>query len=233
MEEKNGLNDIILKKNNPKNNNKKIILAVATLGVILIIVVVLMNSLTSSGTSNLPQQPILPKPLSAPEKKNNSTYNEYDEPLFEDVEVIEDEDNYNQNLSQIAQKLKEESLQEDVIEIEEPVQRVVHKSEPKVVKQPKVIVKQQSPKKDVLHKKTVATGRYYIQVGSFSRYAPNKKFLKSITDKGYGYKYHKVTVKSKEINKILVGPFQTEREARKALKAVRKDIVAGAFLTKL
>ena len=231
MEEKNGLNDIILQKNNPTNNNKKIILAVATLGIILIIVVVLMNSFTSNGTNNLPQQPILPEPLSAPEKEKSS-YSEYDEPLFEDVEVIEDEENYNQNLSQIAQKLKEESLQEEVIEIEEPVQRVVHKPKPK----PKPVVKPKPKKvikKDVVHKKTATSGRYYVQVGSFSRYTPNKKFLKSITDKGYSYKYHKVVVKSKEINKILVGPFKTESEARKALKSVRKDIVAGAFLTKI
>jgi len=233
MEEKNGLNDIILQKNNSTNNNKKIILAVATLGIILIIVVVLMNSLTSSGTNNLPQQPILPEPLSAPEKKENSASNEYDEPLFEDVEVIEDEDNFNQNLSQIAQKLKEESLQEEFIDIEEPVQRIVHKPKPKPIVRPKKIVKKHAPKKDTVLKKTILSGRYYIQVGSFSRYTPNKKFLKSITDKGYHYKYHKVTVKSKEVNKILVGPFKTESEARKALKSVRKDIVAGAFLTKI
>ena len=240
MEENNGLNDIILQKNNPVNNNKKIILAVATLGVILIIVVVLMNSLTSSGTSNLPQQPILPEPLSAPDKKEKSTYNEYDEPLFEDVEVIEDEDSYNPNLSQIAQKLKEESLkEEEVVEIEEPVKRVVHKPKPKPKPKPvakpvvKKVVNKHTYKKETKPKKVTSSGRYYIQVGSFSRYTPNKKFLKSITDKGYSYKYHKVTVKSKEINKILVGPFKTESEARKALKSVRKDIVAGAFLTKI
>jgi DedD protein len=238
MEDKNGLNDIILKKNNPANNNKKIILAVATLGIILIIVVVLMNSLSSNGNSNLPQ-PILPDPLTTPDKKAKTQTDEYNEPLFEDVEVVEDDSDYNQNLSQIAQKLKEESLHDDVIDIEEPVQRVVHKPKPKpktVVKhtpKPKHVVKKQSPKKEYINKKSVTSGRYYIQVGSFSRYTPNKRFLKSITDKGYSYKYHKVTVKNKEINKILVGPFKTEHEARKALKSVRKDIVAGAFLTKI
>jgi len=244
MEDKNGLNDIILQKNNPATNNKKIILAVATLGVILIIVVVLMNSLTSTGTDNLPQQPELPKPLSAPEKQKDALANEYDEPLFEDVEVVEDDGDYNQNLSQIAQKLKEESLQEEKVqEIKEPVQKVVHHTVKPVVKhtpKPKHVVKptthhvkKPTPKKVHTPTKTATSGRYYIQVGSFSKYSPNKKFLKSITDKGYNYKYHKVNLHGKELNKILVGPFRTEHDARKALKSVRKDIVAGAFLTKI
>lgn len=226
MEDKNGLNDIILQKNNPTNNNKKIILAVATLGIILIIVVVLMNSFSSSGTNNLPKQPILPEPLIAPQK-DKSTLSEYDEPLFEDVEVVEDEDDYNPNLSQIAQKLKEESLQNEYVDIDEPVQRIVPKPKKVTKHEVKKVVKKHTPKN------IASSDRYYIQVGSFSRYTPNKKFLKSITDKGYNYKFHKVTVKSKEINKILVGPFKTEREARKALKSIRKDIVAGAFLTKI
>ncbi len=236
MEEKNQLNDIILDKSSSSNNNKKIVLAVATLGIILIIVVVLMNSLTSNGTDNLPQ-PLLPEPLLAPEAKSKTAYNsEYDEPLFEEVEIVDDIDEdleYNQNLSQIAQKLKQESLEEEIVAV--VAAAPVVKSKPVISKHYKPV----PAKKVVVNKekktinKTLATGRYFIQVGSFSTYEPNKKFLKSITDKGYSYKYHKVTVKSKSINKILVGPFGTERDARVALRSVRRDIVAGAFLTKI
>ena len=63
----------------------------------------------------------------------------------------------------------------------------------------------------------------------FSTYAPNKKFLDSITTKGYKYKFYKV----KTLNKVLVGPFKTEKEARNALRVIRKDIEAGAFLTRM
>jgi len=232
MEEKNQLNDIILDKNGSSNNNKKIVLAVATLGIILIIVVVLMNSLTSNGTDNLPQ-PLLPEPLIAPEAKSKHVNDsEYGDPLFEEVEIVEDIDEdmeYNHNLNEIAQKLKRESLEEEVITVVAPVS----KPKPVVTK-----VYKPAPVKNIVKGKTpviktTATGRYFIQVGSFSTYQPNKKFLKSITDKGYSYKYHKVTIKSNTINKILVGPFGTERDARTALKSVRKDIVAGAFLTKI
>jgi len=75
--------------------------------------------------------------------------------------------------------------------------------------------------------------KYYVQVGSFSKYEPNKKFLKSITDRGFNYKYYKVNVNSQVLNKILIGPFRSEKDARVALKTIRKHIEAGAFLTKI
>ncbi len=211
MEEKNELNDIILNKSGASNNNKKIVLAVATLGVILIIVVMLMNSLTSSGTDNLPQAVLPPQP------NIQTTPTITDEPLFEEVEVIEEDSTDSDNLDQIAQKLKQESLQE-IVEVYEPVK--------KIVKSPVVAKKQATTK-------STSTKAYYVQVGSFSKYSPNKKFLKSITDKGFSYKFHKVTKNSKTLNKVLVGPFTKEEEARNALRVIRKSIESGAFLTKI
>ena len=106
MKESNELNDIILNKGGSANNNKKIILAVATLGVILIIVVMLMNSLTSNGTDNLPQAVLPPQP------KTQNINAVQEEPLFEELEVIEEDSVNNDNLDQIAKKLKEESQEE-------------------------------------------------------------------------------------------------------------------------
>ena len=227
MEEKNELNDIILNKGGSTNNNKKIVLAVATLGVILIIVVMLMNSLTSNGTDNLPQA-VLP-----PEPKIKTSVDIPEEPLFEEVEIIEEDTQNSDNLDQIAKKLKEESqvdekIQEAIVEptvvVAEPVKKAVVK---KVT--PKPVVKKTTPKVT----KSTASKQNYIQVGSFSKYAPNKKFLQSITNKGYKYKYHKVTRNGKVLNKVLVGPFSSEKDARKALRTIRSSIEAGAFLTKI
>lgn len=217
MEEKNELNDIILNKGGAANNNKKIVLAVATLGVILIIVVMLMNSLTSSGTDNLPQAVLPPKP------KVQTTPQITDEPLFEEVEVVEEVSSDSDNLDQIAQKLKQESLAE-ITPVEEPV---VQAKKPAVKPKATPVAKKQTVTK------ATSTKSYYVQVGSFSKYAPNKKFLKSITDKGFSYKYHKVTKNSKTLNKVLVGPFVKEKEARSALKIIRKSIEPGAFLSKI
>jgi len=158
MEEKNELGDIILNKNSKEGGNKKIIFAAATLGVILIVVVLLMNSLNSENDNNLPQATLPPKPATITEKEPK------EEPLFEDVEVVDetaqDED---EKLEKIAQKLKEESVQESTIE-EVKQQRVKKKPKVVAVKESKKV---NSTKKPV-HKKA-SHGRYYVQVGSFSK----------------------------------------------------------------
>ena len=215
MNDKNELNDIILNKGGSANSNKKIILAVATLGVILIIVVMLMNSLSSNGTDNLPQAALPPEPQAQVIEEDA------DEPLFEEVEVIEEESNSDANLDAIAQKLKEESMQEEVIVVApKPVKKI-------------------APKKTVAKKiaapvvKSTSGIAYYIQVGSFSKYEPNKKFLKSITNLGFDYKFHKVTKNSKTFNKVLVGPFSTSKAAKDARRVIRAKVEPGAFLVKL
>jgi DedD protein len=105
MEEKNELNDIILNKGGSSSGSKKLLLAIATLTLILIIVLVIMNSLKNDEVQKAPQA-ILPPEPSAPTEIIN-------DPLFEPVEVIQEgnESGANQNLDQVAQKIKEESLQ--------------------------------------------------------------------------------------------------------------------------
>jgi DedD protein len=236
MQEKNELNDIILNKGASSNSSKKIVLAVATLGVILIVVVLLMNTLASNGTDNLPQAVLPPQPTSS------TDIHQANEPLFEEVEVVEDE-NKNSDLDQIAQKLKEQSETEEIFVEDEMVQpkQAVKKVTKKVVKkaQPKKVTKKVAKKavKKVttppVKQPTSTTKQYYIQVGSFSTYEPNKEFLKSITDNGFTYKYHKTTRNNKVLNKVLVGPFNNEKNARNALRTIRSSVEAGAFLVRI
>lgn len=230
MNENNELNDIILNKGGSTNNNKKIILAVATLGVILIVVVMLMNSLTSSGTDNLPQTPTPPQ----------ITSNEppQEEALFEEVEVLDDTSE-DDNLDAIAARLKEESfveetLEEETIMIPEPVIE-----QPKKVATPKIVTPKAetprvvSPKPAPVAKTYQSKIYHYVQVGSFSKYSPNKKFLKSITNLGYKYKFHKTIKNSKTLNKVLVGPFKSAREAKNARKILRLKVEPGSFLVQI
>jgi len=222
MDEKNELSDIVLNKGGSSNSNKKIILAIATLGVVLIVVVMLMNSINSKGTSNLPQAVLPPEPKAQVASENALEK----EPLFEDVPVVQEKQQEDTNLDHIAKKLKQESAETQVETIEEPV-----KSTPVVQKQKRVVKAKVSPKKVKKTPQKVATFEhaYFVQVGSFSKYRPNKKFLNSITRLGYKYSYHKV----KNINKVLVGPFNTRKEANKAKAVLRSKVVRGAFLVKL
>lgn len=240
MEEKNELNDIILNRGGASSGNKKIILAVATLGVILIIVVMLMNTLSSGGTDNLPQAVLPPEP-----QKQTSTVAE--DPLFEEVAVVQEAGQNDASLDQITQKLKEESTKENTTqavaeesvkpaEKEAPVQP---KSEPLkeskkiTAKETKKIVVKETPKEPQSVATKTSSNGYYIQVGSFEKNQPDKKFLDSILNLGYKYKFHEVAINSRTISKVLVGPFDSETEARKALKPVRSSVEAGAFLTKI
>ncbi len=105
MEEKNELNDIILNKGGSGNGSKKLLLAIAALTLILIIVLVIMSSLKNDEVQKSPQA-ILPPEPSAPTEVIS-------DPLFEPVEVIQEGNGSigEQNLDQVAQKIKEESLQ--------------------------------------------------------------------------------------------------------------------------
>ncbi|MBC8238728.1 MAG: SPOR domain-containing protein [Helicobacteraceae bacterium] len=224
MKDNNELNDIILNKGGSANNNKKVILAVATLGVILIIVVMLMNSLTSTGTDNLPQTPLPPEP------KMQATQEMKDEPLFEEVEVMQEESKPSDNLDAIAKKLKEESQELDAPEVQMIEEPIVAETKPKPVAKPKPVVK---PVTQTSAPTSTSKSYYYIQVGSFSKYAPNKKFLASITDLGYKYKFHKITKNGTSFNKVLVGPFKSSVTAKDARRVLRAKVEPGAFLIKL
>lgn len=228
VEEKNELNNIILNHKDGNGGNKKLLLAIATLAIILIIVVAIMSRINSDSTENIPQAILPPEP---------------DEPLFEPITVIEESSDASGKLERIAKKIKEESadsydyippyeeeseVQEEELVIVEPVipEPVVSKT----VSKPK-------PKNSVrptpVPSNGVTKGKYYLQVGSFAKFTPSKKFIDTITKYGYKYTYHQVIRGGKTINKVLVGPFNSEKEARKALPIIRKKIEPGAFLTKV
>jgi len=219
MDDKNELSDIVLNKNNTANSNKKIILAVATLGVVLIIVIMLMNSMNSSSTENLPQAVLPPKP-----QKEVTQENIQEEPLFEEVQVMQDDTSSDADLDKIAQKLKQESQAEETPKSVKKIVPVIKHKKSVRTSTPKIVKTTKKPTK-----KATSFIQYYIQVGSFSKYEPNKKFLTSIKRLGFDYRYHKVG----SLNKVLVGPFKTKKEADNAKKVLRAKVEPGAFLVKL
>ncbi|WP_345978626.1 SPOR domain-containing protein [Sulfurimonas sp. HSL3-2] len=230
MEERNELNDIILNKgNDAASSSKKVILAVAILTIILIVVVMIMKNSGSSGIENLPQAQETTKTNLPPEPPMPQADEQSNSSLFEPVEIVK-EDKKDDDLDKIAKKLKEESLTKDYNEPETTMMPV--ESKPKVqapVKKAAPVVKKESVQKTT----PVASGKQtYIQVGSFAKYEPDKKFLASIKKLGYDYTYHKINRNGKTINKVLVGPFTTESDARAALKKIRKNVEPGAFVTK-
>lgn len=225
MEDKNELNDIILNKGGKGAINKKVILAVATLVVILIAVVVLMNSLSSKGSKNLPQ------PAAPTQAKSTKAPIINDEPLFEDVAVIEEAPSAT-SLEQIAQKLKEESKAKEELAPavkSEPTPKPEAKTEPKPEPAPKPEAKTEP--KTGTQKSGIVGGSFYIQVGSFTK-EPNKKATDNITKNGYNYTLYTVTQDGKVLNKLLIGPYPTRAKANEALGGVKNSIEKNAFILK-
>ncbi len=236
MEEKNELNDIILNKSTHNSNNKKLLLAVATLAIFLIIVVVIMNSLKSEGTDNLPQAVLPPEPVAQSDTLK-------DDPLFEPVEVVEEDNSEDLHLNEIAQKLKKESLNEDKPEVITDEEVVV--VEPKPLTPPSKTLKAKPKAKPVKYTqatkpkpayneaKSITKGRFYVQVGSFTKFKPSATFIGKIKAEGFSYTYHKVNINGRDINKVLIGPFKSKTEANKARKKIRSTIEPGAFTIKI
>lgn len=232
MDEKNELNDIILNRNSGNSGMKKLMLAVASLAILLIIVVVIMSSLNSGGTSNLPQ------PIEPPQTNQVPSPVE-DDPLFEPM-AIDETANEEESLDNVAKKIKEQSQNSELIAgpdemIEEETEVVVPAKYEKPVKEEPTRVEKPAVKKTVKKAETkpAVRGTYYIQVGSFGRYAPDKKFLQKITNSGYSYIIHDATVNGVSMKKVLVGPYASDKAARKDLPSVRSKIEPGAFLSRI
>ncbi len=262
MEDRNGLNDIILNKSSKNNSTKKILLTIATFAIILIVVVVVMNQFGGNKEAQLPHPPEVKK-VAVEEVVKEPVYNEstetaavvsepeaevdaaptqpleepkpaaaakpLDEPVFEEPEIIEEPDYTTSAKAKPAPT---------------PVVKPVAKPAPApVVKEEKQVLKAKpfrpSGKYDPEAKRVVDTapaavsGKYYVQVGSFAKYAPSKSFLDKIAARGYTYTFHKVTRNGNTVNKVLVGPFRTQSAAREALPVIRQHVEPGAFLIKL
>jgi len=95
------------------------------------------------------------------------------------------------------------------------------------------IVKTISPEKVSTNESSSNERAYFIQTGTFMRFNPNKKFLKSITDLGLSYSID-IYQNSREqkITRVLVGPFDNKSDANEALLTVREKLVKDAYVLK-
>lgn len=115
-----------------------------------------------------------------------------------------------------------------------PVEKKVVKPKPVVSDKPKRKVVVVPPKETNFVKKKTATkvDGYYIQVGSFSK-KPTDRYLNNIEKKGYRYTVHRMNIKGKYYNKVLIGPYPTRNIAKKSLSNVRNAFnVPGAYILK-
>ncbi len=108
-----------------------------------------------------------------------------------------------------------------------------------IVAEPIAVTK---PKEVVIYTKKVTSpapspishlSGYFIQVGATSKSFPDKRFLTKIKNSGYDYIVHKVTIKNKDIKKVLVGPYTTRNQARENLSDIQSKINPSAYIYRI
>ncbi|GAB6044704.1 hypothetical protein JCM11957_03020 [Caminibacter profundus] len=205
----------------PKKDLKKP-LVYGAIGFLIFIIIVIAIAIFQNTTSKNENNEIIP-----PVEKPKTTL---DAPEFKPLKVEENQEN---NID--TQKLIEEKPKEEQTPKEEKIKE--EKINPQINETPKEEPKkEEKPKKEAPKKAT--QGNYYIQVAALLKNAkPNKKFLSLIKKEGFNYKtYHTYIVKNGEkikVTKILIGPFETKKEAKKALKKVKASISQTAFIFKV
>lgn len=240
------LNDIILNKNSGDFSGfKKVLLAVATFAVLLIVVVVIMSTLSDdnaglattlkkeSQSKIIPPEPdtitqsssdlFKPAVISADEPAKIEASELDLEATVQEVEEI------NESVADVVQA---PAPAEEVTIVEDPYEKV--EVAPIVIK-PVTTVKKVTPKKVV--KKTKGSkkpvvNKHYVQVGSFVKAKPNKKMIKKITGLGLNYALKRVSVRGTMVTKLLIGPYDSYREARKAQTMIKQKIESSAFIYK-
>lgn len=74
-----------------------------------------------------------------------------------------------------------------------------------------------------------ATRGFYVQVGSFSKFSPNKQLLGLINEGKFSYRMQK----SGDNNRLLIGPYGTKQEAQDRLSEIRSKINKDAFIKEI
>ena len=233
----NELDDIVLEKYEKKERIKRY--AIIGGSIILIFIIVISIVKIVSDSSSAPQDRLVEEqPIESVEEDE-----------FENVPIIAQEESEPKENEEINSVIKEVLNKEKVLqksqnpkqnpEVASKKQQPQNK-EPKaehVKKEPvkaalKEVKKTKKPVKKPVNKTVTAKGRYYIQVGAFSKY-PDKKFLQKLEQNGFNYVIKEFEINGKKIKRVYVGPFATKKEAQKALKKVRAKINKDAFVKRL
>jgi len=237
-DEHNELNDIILKRSGKSGTRKKMLIGIGTLVIVAIVIIFVMGRMSDSTPNQLPQ-PAQLTPQSPTLQPVTET-----ETVPESVEQTEAQ----AHLDAVAERVKSQAEQapvpleqSEVVVIDETSEEAVQPAETTAPEAPQSTVSSEpvqtvntpvaKPAPSPAPKTAQpAYGDVYIQVGSFSRYQPQKSFLANIERSGYAYTMHRVVVNGKISNKVLVGPFKDRSDARAHLQDVRRQIESGAFI---
>jgi len=227
MEDKNELSDIVLEKTGNKTLKAKRILIIIAILIIIFLAVILSMKIINKPVANTKPKLILP-----PEPTTSVQKVKKDEQLFKQVPIIEENNTKKDSFENMVKSLKEKEIKKErTAQVSENKKQTAQ-----TIVVPKVIQTVVKPIKKAVKKKAAnivskkATVGIYVQVGATSKYSPDKKFLKSISNKKYNYRLLPIVINGKKITKILIGPFKTNKLAKANLNKIRSSINKNAFI---
>ncbi len=247
MEDKNELNDILIKNGEKGGNNLKNILLFAAVTLLVFFIGVLAFKMLSQEEAKERAQAVLPEaPTSAVEQtfeKEPLSATPADEGLSAYKEILEKNRRKNAEAEAPAEApAGEENVVADTALPEAtpptpPVPAVEALPEPEaapeIKTEPKPSVLDESKKDKPAPKPQAKKEKhYYIQVAALSQFDPNKKFLATITDNKYQYTIVKRTVNGLSYKRVYIGPFASSKEAEAELPKVKEKITPKAFVVK-
>ncbi len=247
----NELDDIVLEKYEKKEKLKRYAIIGGAVIVIFFIVFYIVKVITDS--SSAPQDTLVEEQVIQSSASNEVS----EEEGFEEVPVIAEESQKNQEPTEEKDELnsviKEVLSKEKKLAKEEAVatqtktpplskpQPSAKSVTPKPKTKPATIAKSTPKKATTQHKSTKKSapskvdshGSYYVQVGAFLKYDPDKNFLAKIKRSGYNYIIKEFHINGQKIKRVYIGPYSSKSSALKQLRTIKRTIASNAFITRL
>lgn len=234
------LDDLLISGNEDEevreSKSKKTILLVAigvVLFAIIILIVYLLQGDTKQATST---NTAINKPLEEaklPEVEQKETNTDFGQVPIQSQNSSNSDEQFQRIIDQIKAQQKEQSLPNPPKEEVAPIKEVVapSKSEPEAKKVDNNVATPSAPNVAIQSNQSsneIAKG-FYIQVGSFSKFSPNKELLGTIKDLNFKYSMQKAG----EVNRLLIGPFKTKLDAQNQLGLVKERLNKDAFIKEI
>lgn len=246
------LDDLLISNNEgdelKSGSNKKLIL-LSAIGVLLFGVIVLAVYLLQGDSQEANKQEIeTQKPLERLEPQISQTSNENQQNTdFGQVPIqnnTSSDDQFQMIINQIkaqqnqnnasTQALPTAPNSEPKAESKKPTQQPTQiASKPEIKQEPSKTTPKESFKDVKVNDPSLQgseAGRgFYVQVGSFSKFSPNKQLLGLINENKLSYRMQK----SGDNNRLLIGPYTTKQEAQNKLSEIRAKINKDAFIKEI
>ncbi len=246
------LDDLLISNNEgdelKSGSNKKLIL-LSAIGVLLFGVIVLAVYLLQGDSQEANKQEIeTQKPLERLEPQISQTSNENQQNTdFGQVPIqnnTSSDDQFQMIINQIKAQQNQNNASTQALptapnsapkaESKKPAQQPTQiASKPEIKQEPSKTTPKESFKDVKVNDPSLQgseAGRgFYVQVGSFSKFSPNKQLLGLINENKLSYRMQK----SGDNNRLLIGPYTTKQEAQNKLSEIRAKINKDAFIKEI